>query len=230
VVSGDRDPVNPELQVRGDCVVAVQGDGTAHVSGDTVRMYFSDPAGLQTWRNVEVTFYAMRVAETEALSYQGFTAGARSGDGHSGADPECLGTAYYGRMTYDGRTDFQKEIRHPEYYATEERGADPDPWDEVPTGTWIGYKLVVRDASADAAVQLELWRDLEGGAAGGAWELLTSTVDGGGWSTDASPDCDDDRPDDLVLFGAYPVVMVRSDAIADSRYRALSVREIEPAP
>jgi hypothetical protein len=60
------------------------------------------------FENVEITFYAKRISENREVSYQGFVAGAEANT----IRIECFADTYYGRMTYDGRISFEKELFH----------------------------------------------------------------------------------------------------------------------
>lgn len=166
---------DPGLVVRGkNPRVDVDGRGTAIMAGCEPRLYVYEPR--KTWQNVEITFYAKRGEECGQKSSQGFTAGARSE--HQDATPEdpCPGYAYYGRMLYSGRVNFQKEIAHESYSGSlpseNYRAEWGTPNGQIPTEIWIGYKFVVRNLAANSQVQLELYRDLTNGEIGGNWELL----------------------------------------------------------
>ena len=102
------DPDDPEFHLRGTAgALAIDGRGVARLSGVGPRMYVYDRG--PTWGNVEVTFYARRVAEFAFKSSQGFVVGARSEHQDADADP-CNARTYYGRLLYDGRANFQKEL------------------------------------------------------------------------------------------------------------------------
>jgi hypothetical protein len=49
----------------GDASYSVDGKGLFKISGSVPRMYIHDPAKLDSWHNVEMTVYAMRVADSE---------------------------------------------------------------------------------------------------------------------------------------------------------------------
>jgi hypothetical protein len=123
---------------------------------------------------------------------------------------------------YDGRVIFKKELRHPNYSAS---NPEARPWSggSVPTNVWIGFKAIVRDLDA-GRVQLELYRDLTDGAAGGTWEKVLEYIDDGGWTVGGGGDiCG--HAADRVLTGSFPIVLVRNDN-ATLRYKKMSVREV----
>jgi hypothetical protein len=210
-------------------------------------MYVYDEARRLTWRNVEVTFYAMRVQETSTLSYQGFVAGTRSNhqdavevaDG-SGQTP-CKGLGYYGKFLYDGRMVFQKEILHHAAtgYSTNKPNENTGYWStsdqSLPKNTWVGFKLLVRNVDQDRHVQLDLYRDTTGGKQGGKWVKVIGYVDRGGWTNPSltQEELDNACPDekhtvDEILVNPGHATFIRNDNVADARYRAFSIREISP--
>jgi hypothetical protein len=221
---GEYDPIDDTFRMRGGGhTLTIPGDGTAHATGTTQRYYIQDPAGVKRWGDIEFTFYAMRISEQNAPSYAGFTIEIRTDDGHT-SDPArtCLGSAYAMAFYYDGRVIFKKELRHPNYSAS---NPEARPWSggSVPTNVWIGFKAIVRDLDA-GRVQLELYRDLTDGAAGGTWEKVLEYIDDGGWTVGGGGDiCG--HAADRVLTGSFPIVLVRNDN-ATLRYKKMSVREV----
>jgi len=59
------DPKDPWFDANhGSAQYSVDGKGLFKISGSVPRMYIHDPALQQSWRNVEMTVYAMRVADS----------------------------------------------------------------------------------------------------------------------------------------------------------------------
>jgi len=184
----------------------------------------------QTWRNVEVTFYARRVEEYAYKSSQGLVIGARSEHQAATQDP-CMAQTYYGKILYDGRVNFQKELWHqgPKQVYTEPRSSAPTarwnpPNPEVPRGEWIGVKFVIRNVESDTQVRLELYRDRTGGMGSGHWEPLSHLVDTGDWTTKS--DCR--HPAGQLFLNAATSVFIRNDFLVVAEYARFSIREIAP--
>jgi hypothetical protein len=206
-------------------VVEIDGAGVARVSGYNPRLYFYDRGRRHRWGNVEVTVYARRVSEDAPDSHQGFIVGARSEHQDEDRD-KAAGTAYYGRLMYDGRADFTKELGHPCY--TVPRGVRLPDWPNgPPPGVWVGMKFVVRDTPA-GTVRLELHRDLTDGAGGGTWEPLTTLVDAADWPSDPTDTDCTFWPPRTVLTGRTTSVFLRNTK-AVTEYKWFTIREVEPA-
>ncbi|WP_406694493.1 hypothetical protein V5E97_25805 [Singulisphaera sp. Ch08] len=183
LTSGQRDPHDPTglLKLRGSSPrLEIDGQGTGRLSGDSPRMYVYDEPQVEKWGNVEVTFYARRISERGEKSSQGFVAGARSEHQNATTEPSCNGLTYYGRMLYDGRVNFQKELVHhlganDLGYTAPRPATGCNPWHtedgRIPRYVWIGYKLVVRNSADGSAVLLSLYRDMTDGFAGGRWPV-----------------------------------------------------------
>jgi hypothetical protein len=213
---------------RGNGGLQVTGDGELVMSGGEPRIYVYPEA--EPWQNVEVTVYYQRV-EDEGTGWGGLVIGARSGaDGHT-SDTPCDAHTYYSRLRHDGAADFEKELKHTPT-TVRERVAPSSLWPpdgELPRGTWIGWKYVIYNLPAGGAVKLEAYRDLEGGAGGGNWQLINETTDDGGWFTDT--DCVEHTPEngqsDLVVLDGG-VTFIRNTNVSEARYRWLTIREIAP--
>ena len=220
LVSGNRDPYDAEFIVRGSGSIGIDGQGVATMSGSSPRMYIYDAAKAKKWNNVEVTFYAMRVSETEFKSYQGFVAGTRSDhQDQSEANPNPCAHNYYGRMLYDGRMDFEKEFIHPDYAPA--RGEINVP--PMQTLSWIGYKFVLRTLDPNK-VHLALYRDVTNGMNGGTWVQMTEYTDTPGvW--DAISACAGGVSTDVITTPGTST-FIRNDSIGEARYKKFSVREI----
>ncbi len=258
IISGEYDPYDSQLKARGDGYTHVNGDGTAYMSGSAPRMYVQDPALKKLWNNVEITFYGKRVSDTTIESYQGLTAGI--GGSHDDVQypnvcTDSIGypnTAYNGRILYDGRVDYEKEVLYHRGDATS-YGSGTYPsiksafqnlstpiysssgFHSMPYNTWIGYKFIVQDTSK--GVHMETWMDTTGGLNGGTWVKMNSFDDNGGWSVfywydtygPSNWPCGN-VPLDYVMKHAMPYVFIRGDSVNEVDYKSFSIREINPLP
>jgi hypothetical protein len=189
-------------------------------------MYVWDRTRQKKWQNVEITVYGMRVSESSSVSYAGLMAYARTD--HTD-DTNLLGTrGYGGRMTYDGRADFEKETAHGKGYV-QVASIRQFP-NGMPKNVWIGYKFVVRNMNSVKYVKLEIYRDMTDGLGGGFWEKVTEFTDTGSnfgvGSAAAGPGIDPAQ----ALTDPNVVVYFRTDAVNDMRYKRATIREIHTLP
>jgi hypothetical protein len=166
------------------------------------------------WRNVEITGF---VKVNSGASDGDLTWYARGGH-HSDSVP-CEGSAYKGSIRYDGSVRFQKESWHVSY--------DQAPWKSSTPGIqgrWIGFKLIIRNATVNGApaVHMEAW--LNENADKVTWKKVYSFDDAGSWGGDSST-CggNDDR---MLLSWGGPIATFRWDDCGDVDFKWLSVREI----
>ena len=232
--TGQKDPYDPELHGRGDGSYTIDGQGVLKASGPGgggVRLYVHDqnyqggefsPGLFKSWNNVEVTVYYMRVADT-GIAHAGMVAAAKISHYDTLNDP-CGARGYYGKFRHDGKTGFEKEIRHEDQFA---KTATKLLWSALPRNVWIGYKYIVRDVDSGTHIKLELWRDLTDGANGGTWEKVDHHLDTGSWGTGLIP-CQPGVDPAQIMTGPNLSVFIRDDGVTDVRYKKWSIREIAP--
>ena len=250
--SGDRDPYDDEFIMRGNGEIIIDGKGLARISGASPRLYVYDEPRKKKWCNLEVTLYCKRVKETaDKLSYRGFGIGTRSD--HQDAAEEISdvsgiikgrtqGATYYGKLFYDGRVAFVKELVHHDTagYSVNKPDSSKHFWDtpdrSMPPNIWTGMKLIIRNAP-DNTVKLEFHRDLTDGKHGGHWEKLIEYTDKGGWTNPlltkeliekCTPKGLKVIAVDEVLRNPGASVFIRNDGLAEAQLKKFSIREIAP--
>lgn len=230
-----RDPSDQGFVARGNGSISINGMGIATLEGESPRMYILDPSGEKKWNNVEVTVYTKRVSESGVTSSQGIVIGARSEHQDATMENPCLGATYYGRLLYDGRAVFQKEIIHEGAYSINKpKENNKAVWNTkdgtMPFNVWVGVKFIVKNNPDGKSVKLELYRDLTDGENGGTWEKVAEYTDSGDWSqTDSGADimkkCG--YLANKVLLDAGKSVFIRNDMVKDVEYKLWSIREIQ---
>ncbi len=227
------DPYDNWFHGKGDATYNPDGKGNFNISGSVPRMYIIDPA-QSGWRNVEMTVYAKRVADS-GTSWGGIEGVARTNH-TADTTNKCDTRGNDARFRYDGHIDFEKETNHPASVATLNKAK----WSTLPYNTWIGYKLVVYDLP-NGNVKLESWMDLADGVNGGTWVKVNEIEDNGSnfgvggtpcksgidpalrlTNNDARPGTETGKPNLAVYW--------RSDNVGTNGliYKKMSVREIAP--
>lgn len=246
---------DPGMVFRGDTNAIVYGSagtraGQMQITGDAPRIYIRDSGteaippldSVLKWNNVEVTFYAYSTGNS-GVGWAGLESVVKTN--HLPDSWDCATRGYGGRMLFDGRLDFEKEVSHPSGINVQQSLGN---WSGgLPLNRWIGFKMVARNVDSNTHVRLELYRELSIGnvvnpsapAGGGNWELLGTYTDTGTWSTGfgsctAQSTWDNGHTDrSLPLTWANWSVYLRTDGITASipqYYKWLSVREVAPLP
>lgn len=260
ILSGDLDPYDSQFRARGDGEIKIDGKGFAQLAGKAPRMYIYDQSLKELWKNVEMTVYAKRVGESETISWQSLTMVARSGSHNDVEYPDvCKDSigypngAYNARITFNGRSDYTKEVLYHRADAVSDDGSGNSPrtiasfanlttpidsksgLHSMPRNVWVGMKFIVKNLNNDHAVKLETWMDMTDGKDGGKWIKINEYIDDGEWN--ATYYYDDKYktdwpcvtvPTDNVITNAMPYVLIRGDSVQEIYYKKFSVREIDP--
>ena len=225
------DPYDFQMVMKGSGKISIDGQGIASISGKSPRIYVFDKSKPK-WNNVEITFYAKRITELGKNPSQGFIAGARSEHQDEEKNP-CNGLTYYGKILYDGRIGFQKELAHDKFYSTIFPKDAKINWETkdggLPRHVWVGIKFIV--FSKQNGVKLELYKDLKNGLNGGQWEKIAEFFDKGEgieFESDLNLKKLCGYDEKKILFEPGTSVFLRNDEIMKAEYKNFSIREILP--
>jgi hypothetical protein len=220
----------------GNANYKVDGKGLFKITGSVPRMYIHDPALKQSWNNVEMTVYAMRIADSN-IAYGGIEGVARTNHGTTAPELQnlCDTRGIDARFRYDGKIDFEKETSHPSSSVVSSKSFFSG---GLPKNQWIGYKLVVYDLP-NGNVKLESYMDLTDGLNGGNWTKVNEFEDTGSNFGVGGKACASGINPALKLTGSStrpgsesgkPNIAVywRSDGVGTDGlvYKKMSVREI----
>ncbi|MBI2787057.1 MAG: DUF4082 domain-containing protein [Elusimicrobia bacterium] len=249
-----RDPIDPWFDAaHGTANYLIDAaSGVFKISGSAPRMYIHHPefvkgsssmtvanSHAKQWHDVEMTVYAMRVADSN-VAYAGIDGAARTNHGTTGSETAqlCDTRGVGARIRYDGHVDFYKETRHPTSYAVNNTTTTFWPVSaSMPFNVWIGHKYVVYDLP-DGNVMVEHYMDMTDGAGGGSWFLVNRFEDNGSAWGDGTPCAAGVNPQERLTNGSgrpgsesglpNATVYFRSDGVGTNGllYKKMSVREI----
>lgn len=210
---GDRDPDDDAVEFTGIGEAEITGDGYLVLTGDAPRYRVLDPK----FENVNITFSAKRIDEDRDLSYQGFTIGARS---QHETDDKCPVNTYYGRLTYDGRVSFEKELFHNEGTVA----IYPPPSEQitlfedgVPENRWFDISFIVRTINNGTSVLLQFYLD---------HELVLEYEDRGNWYVNAEEGICDNYPHNKIILSPG-FTFIRNDGLGEAQYRGLTIQGLD---
>lgn len=211
------------------------GNGILKISGSVPRMYVMKPDLTGYWHNVEITVYGLKNIDSFSED-AGIFAYARTN--HEVDTDYCDTRGYTGRFTFEGRTYFEKEIKHGSSYVPVSQKWQ---WTTgMPRNIWFGYKYIIYDLP-DGNVKHELWMDQIDGLNNGNWKKVNEFIDtGNNWgigetpcktsidpairltNSDLRPGSETGKPNLAVYF--------KSDDIGTEGlwFKKTSIREIQP--
>ncbi len=128
----------------------------------------------------------------------------------------CEGSAYHGRLQYNGRARWSKESWHVSYVSTSTAAVTSSL-----VGRWIGLKAIVQNMTVSdrPAVKLELW--LNDNADRVTWTKVYETTDDGTWGGDSQV-CGGSDASMPTTWGG-PIAFFRWDLANDVDFKWASV-------
>lgn len=217
---GQSDPFDNLSEMSGTGEAHIDGEGIMTLEGDAPRFRIM----MEDFKNVQISVYAKRISEDKEVSFQGFVIGARS---KHYTDDLCGANTYYGRLTYDGRVSFQKELFHGSgdnaVYPAEDHPKYLFPVDDgVPEDRWIGLRFIVTDVDNGTAALLQLYADKE---ANGRWMKVLEFKDDGDWPVNANEGICNGYPHNKILL-TPGFVFLRNDGLGEAEYRDMVIKEL----
>eukprot|EP00516_Mucochytrium_quahogii_P006320 CAMPEP_0203762952 /NCGR_PEP_ID=MMETSP0098-20131031/15713_1 /ASSEMBLY_ACC=CAM_ASM_000208 /TAXON_ID=96639 /ORGANISM=" , Strain NY0313808BC1" /LENGTH=285 /DNA_ID=CAMNT_0050657553 /DNA_START=184 /DNA_END=1041 /DNA_ORIENTATION=- len=226
----------------GDPCCSLRGNGTAKICQEQItlhgkpRYYITCKPG-KAWRNVELTGYVRVDEMPQSISRStGVAIGTRSNHDSNDIYP-CDAHGYY--IKYWAGTQeigIQKEFYHDAkrvIYSCSKRAKRKL---ELPSGSFLGLKYIVRDNKDGCSVNLEVYIDLTEGLNGGTWEKVLSFKDENWKATNFDSDerfpCTYPYKPQGVPNHCYPVLrpgratFLRSD-VEKCTWKWVSIREID---
>jgi F5/8 type C domain len=175
------------------------------------------------WKNVEITgrFRVVSYTDSTTNGAAHIELSARGGT-HTSSAP-CEGTAYHGNLYVTGRSKFEKELMHPNGYATN----NPQKVGAVGPlqGKWFDFKHVIYTLP-NGHIKLEQYYREDVNGQWSSWQKIFEHSDTGSWG-EATNNCGG-TSNHMIKWGG-PLVFFRWDNIDKMQFYNLSVREIVPS-
>ncbi|CEP01157.1 Uncharacterized protein PBTT_07352 [Plasmodiophora brassicae] len=162
----------------------LNGYGAANITNGLLTMAGSPTVSVTNakygWADVEVTVYARNPSGAYRGTYSGFTIQARSG-GYSSSD-QCSYRSYLAKLYLQTRQYGLQKQYLPTYYSSSFRTATSIVPSSAYVGSFLGMKLIVRNATNGSTVAVDMYVDYTEGAGGGTWQQVIGRVDANDWA------------------------------------------------
>ena len=184
--AADHKEGDPWLDVNhNDATFFIDGKGKMIAKGSP-RIYVHNPNGVSEWKeNLEITFYHIRINETQIVSYSGtqIFAHTNHGVGYDESTTLCPDRGYGAKPNMAGQWAFEKETAHHKSNGYADSYVIPGGSVQffkngMPKNTPIGVKYIIYQLPGNQ-MKLELWADLTDGANGGDWKKVAQATDTG---------------------------------------------------